>query len=601
MSFRVIGLEVFACTLGNVIIARVVRFQRGPRVRISPTRVHTSIQKLIAILGFMLSVPMAFASITGVYVAQNAQGSGDGSSCSNAKTASYFNTSGNWGSGSSQIGPGTTVHLCGVFTGGNASNILQFQGSGASGSPVTVLFETGAALKPNYCASSGCIDLNGKSFITINGGPTCGETGYQTHVSCNGLIQNMTAGSSGATCPSGSACSPISGSTNVSGIGSNTGSPSNIIIENVHCHMYTRLASDTSDSGTGTYCLGLFGGTLAQKITVQNVEFEGMAKAMLVSLGSGSGKVSGYHMSNSYIHDQCWAMGVGTDAPNMNVTDLLFHDNEVANWDNWAPANTSGNVCHTNGTMWFNGDGNTIHTGSSGYIGDSASGQYNNYLHGNLAGNYSKSSPSGYLSCQDNCIDIFVVNNVINDTSTGADGGGAVYFNGVGGGGQIVVNNTLIRPSGSMTVISGVTANVFYKNNILKCTGTDCVAIEIRPNTPDVVTSDFSGGFQIGSSNWTVYNSAGSGKMLSLPSWQARGSNHDNNSITSNPDLTSTFQLNSGSPAIGEGENLTSLGIAVLNRDAAGVSRPASGNWDAGAFQFGGGPQSPTGLVAIVQ
>jgi hypothetical protein len=323
---------------------------------------------------------------------------------------------------------------------------------------------------------------------------------------------------------------------------------------------------------------------------------------MVVSLGSGSGTVSGYHMSNSYLHDMCWAMGIGTDAPNMNVTDLLFHDNEVTNWDNWAPANTSGNVCHTNGTMWFNGDGSTIHTGHFGYIGDSASGQYNNYLHGNLAGNYSGSSPSGYLSCQDNCINIFVVDNVINDTSTGADGGGAVYFNGVGGGGQIVANNTLIRPGGSMTVVSGVTANVIYKNNIVRCTGTNCAAIEIRPNTPNVVTSDHNDGFQIGSGSWSVYNSENSGKFLTLPAWQALGANHDNSpfTITSDPKLTAPFQLNSGSPAIGMGTNLTSLGIAALNRDAAGVTRPSSGNWDAGAFQFGSGPLAPTGLVAGV-
>jgi hypothetical protein len=567
-------------------------------VPISPTRMHT-IQKLIAILGFMLLIPMAYASITDVYLAQSAQGAGDGSSCSNAKAASFFNTSGNWGSGSSQIGAGSTVHLCGVFTGGNASNILQFQGSGASGNPVTLFFETGAALEPNYCASNGCIDLNAKSHIVIDGGPTCGETAYQTHVSCNGLIEDMTAGSSGATCPSGSGCSPISGSTSAAAIGTNGGSPSDITVENLHCKMYTRRASDTSDSGMGTTCVGWGGGALSQDIFVSNVEFEGAAKLMVVSLGSGSGTVSGYHMSNSYLHDMCWAMGIGTDAPNMNVTDLLFHDNEVTNWDAWAPANTSGNVCHTNGTMWFNGDGNTIHTGNFGYIGDPASGQYNNYLHGNLAGNYSGSSPSGYLSCQDNCINIFVVNNVIDDTSTGADGGGAVYFNGVGGGGQLVANNTLIRPGGSMTVVSGVTANVIYKNNVLECTGTNCAAIEIRPNTPDVATSQFNGGYQIGSSSWTVYNSAGSGKFLTLPSWQSRGPNHDNSSLTSNPDLTSTFQLNSGSPAIGLGTNLTSLGLAALNRDLAGVARPTSGNWDAGAFQFGSTPP-PQGLAAVV-
>src|ERR1700719_4748051 len=125
MPFRVLSLEVFAYTLDSVVIAEPWD-SRGPRVRISPIKVHRSIRQLIAILGFMLCLPMAFASVTDVFVAQNAQGAGDGSSCVNAKAASFFNASGNWGSGSNQIGAGTTVHLCGVFAGGGASTILQF-------------------------------------------------------------------------------------------------------------------------------------------------------------------------------------------------------------------------------------------------------------------------------------------------------------------------------------------------------------------------------------------------------------------------------------------------------------------------------------------
>lgn len=45
-------------------------------------------------------------------------------------------------------------------------------------------------------------------------------------------------------------------------------------------------------------------------------------------------------------------------------------------------------------------------------------------------------------------------------------------------------------------------------------------------------------------------------------------------------------RLLSGSPAIGAGINLTSLGIAALNSDKAGVARPATGAWDIGAYQY---------------
>src|SRR5207245_689057 len=55
-----------------------------------------------------------------------------------------------------------------------------------------------------------------------------------------------------------------------------------------------------------------------------------------------------------------------------------------------------------------------------------------------------------------------------------------------------------------------------------------------------------------------------------------------------------TYHLTSGSPAIGLGTNLTSLGIATLNRDKTGYARPATGGWDVGAYEFGGAaPRAP--------
>jgi hypothetical protein len=51
--------------------------------------------------------------------------------------------------------------------------------------------------------------------------------------------------------------------------------------------------------------------------------------------------------------------------------------------------------------------------------------------------------------------------------------------------------------------------------------------------------------------------------------------------------LGSSYQLLSGSSAIGAGANLTSQGITPLNFDAAGIPRPATGRlWDIGAYQF---------------
>jgi hypothetical protein len=84
------------------------------------------------IAGGLLSANSARAA-SAIYIAQNGQGVADGTSCANARAASWFNSGSNWGSGSSQISPGSTVYLC-----GSISTSLTFQGSGANGSPVTV-------------------------------------------------------------------------------------------------------------------------------------------------------------------------------------------------------------------------------------------------------------------------------------------------------------------------------------------------------------------------------------------------------------------------------------------------------------------------------
>lgn len=79
---------------------------------------------------------------------------------------------------------------------------------------------------------------------------------------------------------------------------------------------------------------------------------------------------------------------------------------------------------------------------------------------------------------------------------------------------------------------------------------------------------------------------------------QAAVGPHD---IKSNPNLNSSFVPNAGSPVIGAGLNLTSLGLPPLNSDKAGVARPSGAAWDIGPYQYpptGSNPNPPTGLAA---
>ncbi len=125
------------------------------------------------------------ASAKDIYISQS--GTGTGTSCTDTLPVAWFNNSANWGSGSSQIGPGTTVHLCGTFTGAPGSTMLTFQGSGTSGNPITLLFESGANLTAPYWSTNGAINTNGNSWLVVNGDITGGR---------QGIIQNTANGSS---------------------------------------------------------------------------------------------------------------------------------------------------------------------------------------------------------------------------------------------------------------------------------------------------------------------------------------------------------------------------------------------------------------------
>ena len=128
-------------------------------------RFFNSLQAAI-VLGLVIPV-LGVASAANVYIAQSAAGMANGADCQDAYPYTFFNTSGNWGAMANQIGPGTTVHLCGTITGLAGSTVLTFQGSGSNGSPITLIFETGAALNaPYWGTNSGSIS---QAAINIDG------------------------------------------------------------------------------------------------------------------------------------------------------------------------------------------------------------------------------------------------------------------------------------------------------------------------------------------------------------------------------------------------------------------------------------------------
>src|SRR5882724_11123833 len=140
-------------------------------------------------LFLLVSLGIASASANDIYIGQSGSGGANGSSCSNAYPASFFNTSSNWGSADTQIGPGTTAHLCGTI-----GTSLTAQGNGVSGNLVTILFEAGAKLSQPVCnAMTGCLSLNGRNYVTVDGGSngvienTANGTGRANHGGSRGI------------------------------------------------------------------------------------------------------------------------------------------------------------------------------------------------------------------------------------------------------------------------------------------------------------------------------------------------------------------------------------------------------------------------------
>jgi hypothetical protein len=290
------------------------------------------------------------------------------------------------------------------------------------------------------------------------------------------------------------------------------------------------------------------------------------------------------NVSYNYMGSHNWHIYVGADSsPNIN-------GNEITDWYAWY-GNTG--AFHHDGIMVFGDDGHP----AVPYI-------YNNYIHGDLGiGEQNTayiyctygSSPGHTSSCN-------LFNNVF--VSSSEHGGGAlpVIYNGGDGGPETQYNNTSITDGDSWQGFYGYQApgtTVTSYNNIAVGVGESPIYNTSMYGYPcsAYVASDYN--------NYYAYGTAWCG-TYTLTQW--RGLGYDTHSITSNPQLGSTYRLQAGSLAIGAAKNLTTLctgRLAPLCYDKAGVLRPTTGNWDMGAYQYASGvgtaPDPPRALTVSVR
>ena len=536
---------------------------------------------LVALLSFAAA---GVSAANDIYLAQNAQGANNGADCADAFSYNFFNNSGNWGGGGNQIGPGSTVHLCGTFNGTPGQQLLVFQGSGTSGNPITLHFEDGVLLSAPYWSSQGAINTSGSTWVTIDGGTS-------------GTIQNYADGVSGETCYDGNSCQYQQDSRMVYITGCTT---CNVEVKNLTLRQgWQRNSGDSDSNGQGVEGIYFVGNH-------SNITIDHNTCTQFRTCIDGWG--SNITVSFNELSNMNWGYSFGSNVP---TSTLLIHDNIIHDFQMW----DGSGAFHHDGVFLF------PNTGTGNISGLQ---EYNNFFGPNRAtGNTAYSNWEGTLTAPQ------FFNNVCLQPTTDR----MPCLEAGNNGGQNSTNSGLIVANN--TAVMGCTAgncdgnyafgpqpgylNMTFQNNIavqgtsLTYMGSNDVFTTVDYNMYEDVCSDNGacGGM-------FTYRSMSTNSFTTWKAALPQNSGQDGHSVfdtLANLGIsTTTGQLQTGSPGIAAGVNLTSLGIAALNCDkplVVGPSgtgacnpRPATGSWDIGAYQFGSGgtpPAPPTGLTAIVK
>jgi hypothetical protein len=557
-----------------------------------------------------------------------------GSACNGQTTISLAtaNSSRSWGSGATQIGPGTTVYLCGALTTTAGGVILNIQNSGTSGNPIIILFDLNATAEAPYFAGDGnlnesscgdatCggIEANGQNYIIIDGGT-------------NGMMENTANGSASVTCQSGSACAYQANSVGVymSGTGETV---RNLTIQHIYdqCGAQGSSCADTGgqfteDVGISGYSAKACNNTL--KDARSGIAFGGKeSQGPTITLTCAANTFqAGMNLFANTLDDHVWQMS-GAGAGNVNIW-----INEFLNWTNWAYPLSY----HLDGIIYWGVPGGPAPTG---YI-------YDNLFNGDLGAG----AGTAYIYC----------------TNDGAsDNSGSICYD----------YRNIIAGTGSMLSTAGTTApfylpgrstgantgpDYFYFNTIIGGLNTfnDGDSTASTPFTFIGNILDPKGAANAGSyfyvqfssnppfSILTVQGNAYNNNARSFESgtqaawqWGTAGPAYGWTSASGTPwttactaggglggcDSTSTypntFAYNSNwMPTSGSwtgiAPNETSLASTLVGINMApptkfgvgatccGATLPSTGAWDAGAVPSGSattaGPPAPTGLSAVV-
>jgi len=527
--------------------------------------------KRLSLIFFSLLLLCGSAFGTIRYVAQSAGTFSGGSAC-NGQTAisiATFNSTTN--------SPGDLDYLCGTIT-----TEVTPQGNGASGNPVTILWDAGAMISLAQCVSgsgAACVVLN-NSWLVLNGGTPCGagtacSTNEQSsgNTTGTGVIQVTSVGSSGTTCPLlGSNCLFQSDDAAI------IGTCANCVIENLILRgmYYHNSSSDNRSFGVqgGIVINGTAGAFLSiHDLTCHDtracVQYSPVANdnSLEASLGGGIYNTNFYNADGVNIENN------GVALLGWSIYSNYFHD--ISNWDNTA--------------CGYHHDG--IH--SWALTGGTSAGEqfYNNWIGGNFGG-----CASSGIFFEGSHSSARLYNNVVAPTYTTQFSNG--LFN-VNGPSFAVYNNTIFCDAGvgaDIGFVAGAPSgspSVTFENNVV----VNCNTLVLANNSTTFTAWDYNTWGQCsadGCNSSAPFAVNGGASSYTFSAWKTAcscDSHGQYNSTAAYYISSGTTPQSSSSAIIAAGANLTSLSIVPLDSDTSlgntrtSNSRPATAAWDSGAYQ----------------
>ncbi len=492
-----------------------------------------------------------------IYVSQGGAGnqSGEGG-CSAAHSLAWLNSGADWGSGSGHVAPGTTVDLCGTFSGP-----LEAKGNGSAGKPITIEFMPGAKLAEPSCPGTGCINLpNNSEYITIDGGT-------------NGVIENTNRGTHKEA---GTAAT-----TGIYAWGCKHCTFEHLEIANLYVASQGDATSNTEIRG----------------IVVTGGEIEDVA------------------IDNDVLHDIGWAVVVSLSGKSHNVEvegDTLYHDSHgiamtaSASGTALGPAIVAHDHFYADG-VWSASPGTNhmdalhCYSGAAGVHWSAGLFVYDNTF--TMEGEYGVTADA-YVEgttgpeCGNSTSNFWIFNNVMT-----AKGAGPLFAVNNGllspySGQDHIFNNTFIGNKTSEGVCvplggvpSSTSANVQYKNNIsstcqtvmdverskLAAGGAEYNLYANSGGTNDAFVCNGTGYYP---SEFSKFQSCTGQESHSISVGEAKLNLTETAGVLGKPEA--------GSEALAHGTNLTSLcsqtPAEALCKNINGEPRPATGAWNIGAF-----------------